>query len=237
MSVLPMFPLGTVLLPGAVLPLHVFEPRYRQLVQDCLSGVPEFAVVLIERGSEVGGGDARRDIATVARLAQVAELPDGRYALITVGGRRVRIVRWLDDDPYPRAEVEAFGSSLDELVDMADARADADAGEVDAAASDLAAVVVRRLRRVLAMATEAGYETAPATSEISAQVELASYQVSALAPLAEHDRYQLLVADGAFERLAMLEVMLGDAEAALLLELSGFAEDDDQDSGDGIDPI
>ena len=64
MAVLPMFPLGTVLLPGAVLPLHVFEPRYRQLVQDCLAGEPEFGVVLIERGSEVGGGDQR---ATSAR--------------------------------------------------------------------------------------------------------------------------------------------------------------------------
>ena len=62
MAVLPMFPLGTVLLPGGVLPLHVFEPRYRQLVIDCLAddtGEPEFGVTMIERGSEVGGGDQR----------------------------------------------------------------------------------------------------------------------------------------------------------------------------------
>lgn len=58
MAVMPMFPLGTVLLPGAILPLHVFEPRYQQLVRDCLDAPEhEFGVVLIDRGSEVGGGD------------------------------------------------------------------------------------------------------------------------------------------------------------------------------------
>ena len=72
-----MFPLGGVLLPGAVLPLHVFEPRYRQLVVDCLAdddGDPEFGVTLIERGSEVGGGDQRTDVGVVARMVRVEAL-------------------------------------------------------------------------------------------------------------------------------------------------------------------
>ncbi|HEX4162859.1 MAG TPA: LON peptidase substrate-binding domain-containing protein, partial [Acidimicrobiales bacterium] len=56
---LPMFPLSAVLFPQATMPLHVFEPRYRQLMHDCLEGDPRFGVVLIERGSEVGGGDQR----------------------------------------------------------------------------------------------------------------------------------------------------------------------------------
>ena len=69
-----MFPLGTVLFPYATLPLHVFEPRYRVLVHDCLaSDAPEFGVVLIERGSEVGGGDVRFRTGTVARLVEAAE--------------------------------------------------------------------------------------------------------------------------------------------------------------------
>ena len=80
-----MFPLGTVLFPGAVLPLHVFEPRYRALVRDCLAGDREFGVVLIERGSEVGGGDVRVEVGTVARIVQVAEPPDGR---VGAGHRR-----------------------------------------------------------------------------------------------------------------------------------------------------
>ena len=98
---LPMFPLGTVLFPGALLPLHVFEERYRQLVKDCLAGEPEFGVVLIDRGHEVGGGDVRREVGTVARILEVAELPDGRYFLQAAGVRRIRVQAWLDDAPYP----------------------------------------------------------------------------------------------------------------------------------------
>ena len=104
-----MFPLGKVLVPGEVLPLHVFEPRYRQLVVDLLADddhPPEFGVVLIERGWEVGGGDARSDVGTVARIVDVQALEGGRYGLVTVGVRRVRVVAWRDDDPYPRADVE-----------------------------------------------------------------------------------------------------------------------------------
>ena len=104
---LPMFPLGSVLFPHAVLPLHVFEPRYRALTEACLAGDGEFGVVLIERGSEVGGGDTRFSVGTVARIVEAGRLPDGRYLLATVGhpapaGARVaaRGAR------IPRAEVE-----------------------------------------------------------------------------------------------------------------------------------
>ena len=81
---LAMFPLHTVLFPGVAIPLHVFEPRYRALTRDCLDGDRRFGVVLIERGSEVGGGDVRSMVGTVARIAEAAELPDGRWFLMTV---------------------------------------------------------------------------------------------------------------------------------------------------------
>ena len=84
-----MFPLGTVLVPSLALPLHVFEGRYRALVRHCLAGDREFGVVLIERGSEVGGGDERFGVGTVARIAEAAQFPDGRWALITIGDRSV----------------------------------------------------------------------------------------------------------------------------------------------------
>src|SRR3954447_12098654 len=105
MPVLPMFPLGSVLLPSVFLPLHVFEPRYRALTEHCLAGEREFGVVLIERGSEVGGGDVRSPVGTVARILEAVQFDDGRWALGVVGTRRVRVTAWLDDDPYPRAEV------------------------------------------------------------------------------------------------------------------------------------
>jgi ATP-dependent Lon protease len=102
MGVMPMFPLGTALLPGAVLPLHVFEPRYRQMVHDIVSDsvdAPEFGVVMIERGREVGGGDTRTRVGTVARVVDMRALPDGRYALVAVGAERLQVKAWLPDDP------------------------------------------------------------------------------------------------------------------------------------------
>ena len=111
MGVMPMFPLGTPLLPGSVLPLHVFEPRYRQLVHDILaddSEVAEFGVVMIARGREVGGGDVRNDVGTVARVLDMRALPDGRYALAAVGADRLRVNAWLPDDPYPLADIDLW---------------------------------------------------------------------------------------------------------------------------------
>ena len=66
-------------LPRSVLPLHVFEPRYRALVADCLAGSGEFGIVLIARGSEVGGGDERVGVGTVARIGDASPLSDGRW--------------------------------------------------------------------------------------------------------------------------------------------------------------
>src|SRR4051812_40380762 len=106
MTRLAMFPLATVLLPGAFLPLHVFAPRYQELVRDCLAGDQEFGGALLERGSEVGGGDTRTVVGTVARIVEASELGEGRWALATVGTRRIRVTEWLADDPYPVAEVE-----------------------------------------------------------------------------------------------------------------------------------
>jgi Lon protease-like protein len=197
MATLPMFPLGAVLLPGAVLPLHVFEPRYRAMVADCLAGEPEFGVVLIERGSEVGGGDVRYDIGTVARIVEMAELPGGRSALMTVGTRRIRVERWLHDDPYPRAEV----------IDWPEGD-DAGGGPV---LDDL----VAQLRRVLALQAELGEPAPPETTEVADDPLLATYHAAALAPLGPHDRYRLLAAAEPSERRRLLARMLDDAEAML----------------------
>ena len=218
-----MFPLGSVLLPGAVLPLHVFEPRYRQLVKDVLAGEPEFGVALIDRGSEVGGGDHRSQIGTVARLIQVNELEDGRYAVLGVGTRRIKIVAWLPDDPYPVADVEDWP--------------DEDAGEGADDQSDLAAMVVavhRDVRRVVALAVELGDTTTDPTGDISADPLLASYHLSTLAPLGPADRYRLLGAPGPAARLALLTELLRDAEAAMQFRLlSGWSGHGDDDSPPG----
>ncbi|NUT50681.1 MAG: LON peptidase substrate-binding domain-containing protein [Saccharothrix sp.] len=111
-TTLPLFPLGTVLLPGASLPLHVFEPRYRQLTVDLVTGaVPErtFGVVAIKQGWEVGAGNvaALAAIGCTAVLQEARPLPDGRYDLTTRGGRRFRLLDVTDDGaPYPLGSVE-----------------------------------------------------------------------------------------------------------------------------------
>ena len=119
---LPMFPLGTVLFPHAVLPLHIFEARYRELTETCLRGDGRFGVVLIERGNEVGGGDSRFAVGTVARIVEAARTPDGRYLLATVGTERFRVQKWLDDDPFPRAEIDVIDEPKRVAADAADQR-------------------------------------------------------------------------------------------------------------------
>jgi Lon protease-like protein len=115
---LPLFPLGTVLVPGLVLPLHIFEPRYRQLVAD-LEDLPEdereFGVVAIREGGEVGSGSLRAlyDVGCAATLQQVTTAEDGRSQILSTGIRRFRLVD-LDidaDTPYLTGVVEW----LDEL--------------------------------------------------------------------------------------------------------------------------
>ncbi|WP_232717139.1 LON peptidase substrate-binding domain-containing protein [Gordonia metallireducens] len=108
-----MFPLGTALLPGGELPLRVFEPRYRQMVDDLMEEsdgrpVVRFGVVLIARGSEVGGGEVRCDAGTMVLADVTDRLPDGRALLAGTGIGRFRVVEWLPDDPYPRARIEVL---------------------------------------------------------------------------------------------------------------------------------
>jgi Lon protease-like protein len=107
---LPLFPLGTVLYPGLVLPLHIFEERYRELVRDLLDG-PEpqqFGVIAIREGRETGiaGVRALHEIGCTAILRQVDEQEDGRYNLVTVGADRFRLLRLDDSRPYLQAEVD-----------------------------------------------------------------------------------------------------------------------------------
>ncbi len=108
---LPLFPLSMVLLPGSMLPLHVFEERYRVMVQDLLL-LPEaerrFGVVAIRQGREVGedGVQALHEVGCVARVRQLQAHEDGRYALIATGAERFRLVGTATDRPYLTGLVE-----------------------------------------------------------------------------------------------------------------------------------
>jgi Lon protease-like protein len=230
-AVMPMFPLGTVLVPTMVLPLHVFEPRYRRLVHDCLAGDGEFGVVLIERGSEVGGGDVRTDVGAVARILQAAETPDGRFALAAVGVRRLLVERWLEDDPYPRAEVrdwpdpptgaDELGVHLGEAGDAGGAGPASGAAAVGEAAAGRAAQVTALLRRAAALSAELGEPAPPLDLELSDDLTVASYQATAVAPLGPADKQDLLRAPSVPARFVALVRLLRERTELLEARLAG----------------
>jgi uncharacterized protein len=203
---LPMFPLGTVLFPHAALPLHIFEERYRALAETCLRADGRFGVVLIERGYEVGGGDTRFGVGTVARIVDAARTPDGRYLLATVGTERFRIRRWLDDDPFPRAEVDVIGEPK----------------RVSDTAGDRKVEVQRLLGRVLALSAELGELAAPVeAARLDDDPLRASFEAAAVAPIGPLDSQRLLELDDPRERFDALEALLLDAAEVLELRLAG----------------
>jgi Lon protease-like protein len=198
-----MFPLGSVLFPHAILPLHVFEPRYRLMTERCLADDATFGVVLIERGSEVGGGDTRFEVGTLARIVQAGRFDDGRYALVAVGEQRVRVATWLPDDPYPRAEVEALDDATGDV-------APADLDEV-----------TRRLQRVLALHVELGAPVPAAPVELTVDDPArASFEAAALAPIGPLDAQALLELDDAGARVARLVELLAEAQQVLEFRLA-----------------
>lgn len=199
-----MFPLGTVLLPSAVLPLHVFEPRYRAMMAALDPDAPEFGVVLIERGSEVGGRDVRSRLGTLARVVERAELPDGRWVLIAVGTSRLDVTEWLPDDPYPRALiVEREEPPWDPAADDDLTRAEAE------------------VRRALAMAAELGESPPAATFDLAGTPGQRLWQLAVLAPLGPADRQRLLATADPAALAALLVAMVNDVNELLAFRLGG----------------
>jgi len=208
---LAMFPLGSVLLPGMPLPLRVFEPRYIAMLASVL-GEPEreFGVVLIERGSEVGGGDVRFGVGTVARVQSV-EITEGSIGLLATGGARFEVVRWLQDDPFPRAEVR-------ELETL----------ELDPPAVAALAEAEALVRATLTRASEFVELPWPPDIELSAEPAKRIWQVVGIAPLGPLDHYALLRATTAAE---LLSTLVDETRVADLRFTVGWP-DHPQDDGD-----
>ncbi len=169
-------------------------------------GRPEFGVALIERGFEVGGGDERSDVGVVARMVRVEALEGGRYALVTVGTRRIRVNAWLPDDPYPLADVDDWPDE------------DADAPGL----ADRVAELTVQLGGVLDLAQQLG-EVRPGDVDLSSIDDdplVASYHLTALSPIGPADRYRLLCAPSPAARLDLLAAALDDVAAMLRFRLT-----------------
>ena len=198
-----MFPLDVVLFPLGVLPLHVFEPRYLKMMEETLATDREFGVVLIERGSALGGGDSRFTVGTAAVVARTSPIDDQRLAIVAVGRRRVLIEEWLPEDPYPAAIVVDIPdeSPRDDVLAL-----------IDAAHNER--------RRLLALASELGAEVGQLDLDLPSDPIRATWFLCSAAPIAQLDQQRLLEMAGAADRLEALVIALRNQAALLEAQLA-----------------
>jgi len=209
---LPLFPLGAVLYPGMLLPLHIFEERYRKLVRDLLDG-PEprrFGVIAIRKGRETGveGVQSLYEIGCTATLRRVEEHEDGRFNLVTVGTQRFRLLALDQTLPYLQGEIEMLA---EEVVDQA------------AAAPAVRAVQVA-FRGYLDALTEWGGASVK-VENLPAEPVLLSFIVAAAMVIDLPDRQALLDEPDALRRLAAERAMLSRETAMLRTTTSRPAPD------------
>jgi Lon protease-like protein len=170
-----MFPLNSVLFPYMPLRLRVFEQRYLIMLAELLrSEDARFGVVLIERGLEVGGGEKRFSVGTIAEITQLGA-QEGFVGLVAQGSRRFEVTEWLEDAPHPRAEV----SEIAEL-------------EWDNDLWQLREETEQLVRRTLSVASEFSENIWPADIELSANPAAAAWQLAAISPLNALDQLALL---------------------------------------------
>jgi len=190
---LPLFPLGTVLFPGLLLPLHIFEDRYRQLVRDLADG-PEprrFGVIRHGRETGVDGIQALYEIGCTAILRQVKPLEDGRYDVVTVGTQRFRLASLDDSGPYLRGQVDLLTE---------------EAGD-EAAAAQAVRVVRDGFRAYLNALAERGV-TQISAPELPEDPVTLSYLVAASMIIDLSDRQALLAEPDALHRLTAERALL-----------------------------
>ena len=178
------------------------------MLVDLLEGSRRFGVVLIERGSEVGGGEVRTEVGTMARIVDARPAADSGWSVAVVGMQRIQVLRWLPDDPYPTAVVE-------DLPDTEDAVRDASVETTRF--RDL----VARQRRLLAHLSELGQSVAARTFECSEDPALGTFQLAALGPFGPFDRQRLLAAARVSARLGLIDGDIGDLEAVVAHRMDG----------------
>ena len=208
---LAMFPLQSAFLPGEDLPLQIFEPRYAELVRDCMrDSNPRFGVVLISQGREVGGGDVRCDVGTVASITECVEVAgSGRFMLRCRTAERIKVCEWLPDDPYPRAVVEEWPDEPGKPVS---------AGELEQL-EDRMMGLFERIANARDLPVPDRGEVLGVTADTDEPGERL-YALASRIPIGPADRYSVLAAPTAAGRLAALSEAVDSVAAVIEFQLS-----------------
>jgi Lon protease-like protein len=208
---LPLFPLNTVLFPGQVLPLHIFEERYRLMIRRCLAEDLPFGVVLIKRGREVAAGESDDaepySVGTVARIIESTHLTNGSMNIVTVGVERFRIRKLLHDQPYLRGEVVTLP-----MVDPADDAA------IEAAAARVKAEVDRYVELISdAAGLQIQIDETPSAAQQIGYLAAITMQI-------DNREKQELLGSASVSQMLRRELALLSRENALLTWMSGAKE-------------
>lgn len=197
-----MFPLGSPLLPGMVLPLRLFEPRYLQLYADIIDTSREFGVVLIERGIESRDDVATFDVGCVASVVGSGVNDDGTIGLITVGRRRIRVEAWLEPNPYPRAMV----------ADLDDEPLSDEGLHAVRSAAD-------RIPELLRTAAQLNPEVSTEVPELADDPALAMYQIAQLSGLQTLDLQEVLESPSTDARARLVKEKVEETLDLIRLQL------------------
>ena len=202
----PIFPLASAMVPGMVVPLRLFESRYRQLGTHLNStpGRSDIATVMIERGSEVGGGEQRSSVGCLLEVIQCRPSDDGSWVLLTRATERIRVLEWMDDAPWPRGLIQRWPD------DDGDAHTPSELRQL---VTDLAELAV------VGQAVGMNVNRPPLAS--LRPVDIGWYSAAA-APIGDIDRQRLLAAPTLAGRLRLLRSMVDEQlELVRLLEQQG----------------
>jgi Lon protease-like protein len=205
-----MFPLGSVLLPAMPLPLRIFEERYLKLLGDLVaSEKPEFGVVLIERGKEVGGGEKRMSIGTIASVTEIGTTQEF-LGLESYGSQRFRVNAWLPDDPYPLADIDL----LPDLI-------------WDDSLLPAKVHLETKVRQLLAFVSEFGNLQFGADIEFSEDPMEACWQLAGVLPVGPLDQIDLLSSQSADELISRTYEMVKTANETLTAMINQQSTDGD----------
>ncbi len=207
---LPLFSLNTVLFPQARLPLQIFEPRYREMIERCLAEDLAFGILLIKEGDEVGAAVLPHTIGTIARIVDVARLADGRMNIIVAGITRFELLERSTDRAYLTGSIRLLS---DENVDLRKAER----------AARRVAQLFQSYANALRKITEMDEDSAKEELQLAKDPTVLSYAIAASLPISLLDKQALLATATTIQRLQR-EVAILERELELLRLVSDKSE-------------